>query len=90
MYFSFSPVIRKYMTELESGLEKKFIDILQRNLHALMPPQTPAAATMAPHQTPLTQNMRQEIKSIMKEVLQDSPIKANAKCQLVRYVMSLS
>ncbi|XP_061391925.1 kinesin-like protein Nod [Musca vetustissima] len=76
---NFSPVIRKYMTELESGLEKKFMDILQRNLHALMPPQTPS---LAQHQTPLTQNMRQEIKTIMKEVLRDSPLKANAKCQL--------
>ncbi|XP_073828803.1 no distributive disjunction [Musca autumnalis] len=79
---NFSPIIRKYMTELESGLEKKFMDILQRNLSAFMPPQTPVAKSIAQHQTPLTQNMRQEIKSLMKEVLRDSPIKANAKCQL--------
>ncbi|XP_075155137.1 no distributive disjunction [Haematobia irritans] len=79
---NFSPVIRKYMTELETGLEKKFMEILQRNLHTLIPPQTPIAMSINQHQTPLPSSMRQEIKSIMKEVLQESPLKADAKCKL--------
>lgn len=82
--YSFSPVIRKYMSELESGLEKKFMEMLQRNLLTFIPSQTPAPASIVQNQTPFPSSMRQEIKSIMKEVLCESPIKTNVKCQLVR------
>ncbi|XP_013097756.2 kinesin-like protein Nod [Stomoxys calcitrans] len=83
---NFSPVIRKYMTELETGLEKKFMEILQRNLHAFIPTQTPAPTpapvSLSQNKTPFPSSVRQEIKSIMKEVLCESPLKADAKCKL--------
>lgn len=70
--------------------------MLQKNLHTLVP-QTPAAAPTLQNQTVLPSTIRQELKNIMKEVLSEktshlnceentaqiSPLKTNAKCQLV-------
>lgn len=88
--YSFSPVIRKYMAELKNDLGDNLIKMLQT-----LVPQTPAPAPAPQNQTILPSTIRQEIKNIMKEVLAEknvpsnsadvsiSPLKTNAKCQLV-------
>lgn len=83
------------MAELKNDLEDNIRKMLQQNFEAFMPQTlaaTPAAATTK-NQTIWPTTLRQEIKSIMNEVLSEknqnaenkskTPLRENAKCQLV-------
>lgn len=79
------------MAELKNDLEDNLIKMIQKNLQTLVP-QTPAPTPKTQNQTILPSTIRQELKNIMKEVLSEknlptssaiSPLKTNAKCQLV-------
>lgn len=66
--FRFSPIIRKCMAEMRNDLEENLLKIVQRNIQHFSSA-TPAPQDTPKNQTALPTTIRQEIKTIMKEVL---------------------
>lgn len=97
-FLSFSPVLRKCIADLKNGLEDNLTKMFQENLHSLIS-QTPVPVQK---DNCLTSTIRQELKTIMKELLfERSTLKnaekennipnassnANTRCQLVSILL---